>query len=48
MRHFNPQYQEKHLMIQSPVSVTLLMPPVIVLFAQDLYNVEGIQIFKHR
>lgn len=46
-RHFNPLYWEKHIMIQSPATVTLLLLPVVVLFAQDLYNVEGTQIFKH-
>lgn len=47
VRHFNPLYWEKHVMIQSPGSVTLRLPPVIVLFVQDIYKVEGTQIFKH-
>lgn len=47
-RYFNPQYGANHVMIQSPVSVTLLLSLVIVLFGQGLYNVEDTQVFKRR
>lgn len=47
-RYFNLQYWANHVMIQSPVSVTLLLSLVIVLFGQGLYNVEGTQVFKRR
>lgn len=42
----NPWYWEKHVMIQSSVSVTLLLLPLIVLFAQHLYNIEGTRYSK--
>lgn len=42
----NPWYWEKHIMIPSLVSVTLPLLPLIVLFAQHLYNTEGTRYSK--